>query len=667
MDGRRRALVVAQDRYDDPGLTQLRSPAQDAVALGDVLGASDIGGFEVEIVRNEASPTVAGRVEEFFAEGTREDALLLHFSCHGLKNPAGELFFAARDTRPKLLRSTAVSAQFVRACMTSSRARNTVLFLDCCFGGAFLEGMGVRATADAHVLDAFPEREMAGGRGWAVVTASNAIEYAFEGGRLTEDSHTPSVFTSALVAALTSGEADLDEDGRISLEELYDYLYDRVRAENPNQTPCRLMHVQGNVYLARSPRYHRALKRLPEQLGRALLDPDPESRRWGFGRLEAMATGTDIAAAASARDVLFWMTRQGFDPLTEDARRIVEATRITPLPDALDFGRIPQGGPAPSRTLRLLGPPLARRCTARPCSAGLRLHRPADATDDLVVTLDTGRLGRVDSSITLSGPSGEVGVPVTAEIVPAAYTGGHWSSVPPPRAAPAAWPPPQQATGRQAPHRLPPAAERPSPPKPAPVPTAQARQAARAERTAPPPDRRTNAPGAGTSRPADSPGLGRRALSVLIDLLVVGAAGWTLFTIVGVIGASVTTSEAPGSPYDILITIESLFIMFGWGLLVFLYQALMLGTLGRTVGMAALGVQVVDAHQAHDGRRPRWGQACARAAVFGLPQSLPFLGHLFVLFECLAAIPDRRNRAMHDQVAGTLMVFPADARGRRSP
>ena len=63
-----------------------------------------------------------------------------------------------------------------------------------------------------------------------MITASNAMEYAFEGDRLADDQHRrPSVFTSALVEGLATGDADRDEDGLVSLDELYDYVFDKVQ------------------------------------------------------------------------------------------------------------------------------------------------------------------------------------------------------------------------------------------------------------------------------------------------------------------------------------------------------------------------------------------------------------------------------------------------------
>ena len=72
------------------------------------------------------------------------------------------------------------------------------------------------------------------------------MEYAFEGTTLTSDHEVqPSVFTSAVVHGLQTGEADRDEDGLVSLGELYDYVFDRVREQNPRQTPGRDVEMPG--------------------------------------------------------------------------------------------------------------------------------------------------------------------------------------------------------------------------------------------------------------------------------------------------------------------------------------------------------------------------------------------------------------------------------------
>lgn len=305
MSSQRKALIVANDEYEHEGLEHLRAPAADAEALLRALGDPEIGDFDVHVVRNEPSYVIEERIEDIMSEGRPDDVLLLHFSCHGLKSESGELFFAARNTRPNRLGSTAISADFVQRCMQTSRSRRIVLFLDCCFGGAFSKGVKVRGPGDVNVLDSFSGRRLSGGRGRAVITASSAMEYSFEGDRLTDNhSSKPSVFTSALVEGLTTGEADRDQDGLVSLNELYDYVFERVREQNPNQTPSRDIETQGDFYIARRGRPVTRPAALPPVLQDAIDSPLAEVRVGAVQELSRLLEGRHAGLALAARMAL---------------------------------------------------------------------------------------------------------------------------------------------------------------------------------------------------------------------------------------------------------------------------------------------------------------------------------------------------------------------------
>jgi Caspase domain len=322
MDGSRVALVLANDQYSDPGLRALVAPAQDAAALAEVLADPSVGGFDVQVLRNESAQTIRLAVEDFFADRAPEDLLVLHFSCHGLKNAAGELYLAVADTKPTRLASTAVAADFVNRQMADSRAQRIALFLDCCYGGAFPRGMVVRAAGEAQVRDAFAGQEqLGGGRGRVVVTASSAMEYAFEGGRLATDSTpTPSVFTSAVVDGLTSGDADRDGDGWVGLTELVGYVTDRVHRLTPHQNPQMwTFGAQGELLIARS-RVRRIVPTpLAPELLEALESPLPATRFGAVDYLRERLHAADLGQAYAA-----WQALQG---MVDDDSRIAGQDR----------------------------------------------------------------------------------------------------------------------------------------------------------------------------------------------------------------------------------------------------------------------------------------------------------------------------------------------------
>lgn len=296
MTAGRSALIIATGEYDNEGLRRLAAPQADAIALAGVLGDPAIGNFAVEVVSDESSWMIQERIEDFLIAGRPDDVLLVHFSCHGLKNDLGELFFAARNTRPGRLESTAIPAGFVQRCLRNCRAGSVVLLLDCCFGGAFPSVFTARAGEDVHVRDSFPDMS-SDGRGRAIITATGATQYAFEGDQLAgTELPGPSVFTRVLVEGLATGDADRDGDGLISFSDLYRYVYGNVTARNPRQTPQRIGDVEGDLYVA----YANVRHALPEDLAAGLRSSYPAVQIVVVDELGRWLSGDDLVRAETA-------------------------------------------------------------------------------------------------------------------------------------------------------------------------------------------------------------------------------------------------------------------------------------------------------------------------------------------------------------------------------
>jgi hypothetical protein len=414
VSGQRKALIIANDEYEQEALQNLLAPAADAEALGRVLSDPHIGEFSVHVVRNESSHVIQAQIEDLFSGSRPDDVLLMHYSGHGLKSEGGELFFAASNTRLNRLRATAVSADFVQQCMRDSRSRIVVL-LDCCYAGAFPQGVKVRASGDVHVLDSFSQ-EKSGGRGRAVITASNAMEYAFEGDQLADDQHRrPSVFTTALVEGLATGDADKDEDGWVSLDELYDYVFDKVREQNPHQTPSRQVDLEGDLYLARSRRLRIRPAPIPADLQAAIADADMYARLGAVGELRSRLTNDDLPVAASAYEALAELARNDIRTVAEPAAAALGEAALQPAQRELHFGQAEQGSALPHQIVQLLGPPIARTCAPRASDAWIRVDQVDEGLD---ISIDTTGTGRLHGSLYLKGPTGEAVIDIDVDLIP---------------------------------------------------------------------------------------------------------------------------------------------------------------------------------------------------------------------------------------------------------
>jgi hypothetical protein len=288
----RYALILASSEFEDATLRRLTAPPQDAEDLRQVLADPEIGGFEVTTYANAPSSTLSEAIEAFFDGRRRDDMLLLYYSGHGIKDLEGRLHFAARNTRSELLRSTAVPASFIHDVMANSRSRRQVLVLDCCHSGAFARGM-VAKSGDRVGIG-----ERLQGRGRIILAASDAMQYAFEGTEVSGGAAS-SMFTRSLVSGLRTGTADLNHDGYVSLDELYDFVHEEVIRLTPQQRPAMwAFDVHGDLWIARSP--HVATTPAPaDRPGPepSRTAPPPEERPTSLDRLRSARMAVVVAVA----------------------------------------------------------------------------------------------------------------------------------------------------------------------------------------------------------------------------------------------------------------------------------------------------------------------------------------------------------------------------------
>jgi hypothetical protein len=337
----RKALLVATYGYQDAGLRGLVAPAHDAEALADVLRDPAIADFDVTVLLNEPTHVVGEAIGSFYGACRRDDLTLLYFSGHGLKDDDGRLYLAMTNTRRDSLLFTGLPATAVSDAMDQCPSRRKVLVLDCCYSGAFPVGRTAKADPAVHTLERFQ------GKGRAVLTASDATSYSFEGDQVSGDGNR-SVFTRYLVEAIRSGAADLDEDGDITLDELYSYVHDRVIADVPQQRPKKQEDVDGRIVLARNVHWE-----LPQHLRFALDSPIAAQRLAAVDTLADLhRRGNDLVRSAVVGAV---------SRLADDDSRSVAAAAGALLPrlvqdEAVEPPPVP-AAPAPATSPPVTSPP----------------------------------------------------------------------------------------------------------------------------------------------------------------------------------------------------------------------------------------------------------------------------------------------------------------------
>lgn len=244
MSERRTALLIACDDFVDPKYKRLSAPVTDARAFAKLLSDPEIGQFSVELLENEQRDVISDRLEEFFENSRLNDVLLLYFAGHGDLDDRGNFYFVAKNTKGDRLRGSGIADRFIHETMVRSLSKRQILILDCCYSGAFPKDWISRSDASVGI------KQKLTGEGRIVLTASDALEFAYE--KRESSGEVKSLFTSRLIEGMEGGQADLDGDGFIDVDELYNYIEERIRCEDPSQRPLKAGIVQGRLWLGRA-------------------------------------------------------------------------------------------------------------------------------------------------------------------------------------------------------------------------------------------------------------------------------------------------------------------------------------------------------------------------------------------------------------------------------
>lgn len=259
------AVVVGVGEYENRAIPRLRFAAKDAEAMHQFLTTR--GGYPKDNVllltdTTAQKPTLLNikrALGDFLARRAgRDDMVLIYFAGHGAPevdaagNEADGLskYLIPRDGDPESLYTTALPMDEIQRIFARVSAERIVMLLDTCYSGTAGGRTFSRASTRASGLnDQFLER-LTRSRGRVIMTASGPNEVALE---LPNLGH--GIFTYYVLEGL-KGKADRNNDGMVTVSELYEYVEDQVdrtaRREGGRQRPLMKGEIEGTLPLAKT-------------------------------------------------------------------------------------------------------------------------------------------------------------------------------------------------------------------------------------------------------------------------------------------------------------------------------------------------------------------------------------------------------------------------------
>jgi len=200
---------------------------------------------------SQVDQAVVDKIREFLSKASESDEVIVFCAGHGVLDDKLDYYFAGHDFDPERPAETGIKLDDLVEAVSSAKALRRLILLDTCHAGVVGErdeillaqmdtklptgvravaqrGMKVQQAADFSASDKrrFIEEmfSLPGTiRGVNIIGASAGAQFALE-----SDQWNNGVFTASVIEGLRDKKADWNQDGRITVSELKNYLGQRV-------------------------------------------------------------------------------------------------------------------------------------------------------------------------------------------------------------------------------------------------------------------------------------------------------------------------------------------------------------------------------------------------------------------------------------------------------
>jgi uncharacterized caspase-like protein len=235
VDVDRWAIVVGVSKYKYESLN-LRYADRDAEEFHKLLLSPTGGNFRpdhvVKLTNHDATTAnVTKALRSFLKKPGRDDLVIIYCACHGSPDfdRPGNVYLLTHDTDPNDIAGTALPMREIDLSLRENLlSERVVIFADTCHSAAIGGGIGRRGTVDSTALVNRYLKDVSTARGGvALLTSAEATEVSFEDARW-GGGH--GVFTHYLLRGM-QGEADLNQNGFVTIGELFEYVRAKVQEE----------------------------------------------------------------------------------------------------------------------------------------------------------------------------------------------------------------------------------------------------------------------------------------------------------------------------------------------------------------------------------------------------------------------------------------------------
>jgi len=228
MSEKRFALLMGNTEFPetDGKLPPLPSSRNDVIALQDILSDEQIGWF-TDIIPLIDLPhhKLMLSVNKIFREATRDDEILIYYSGHGQLDTHGFLHFSTIDTDLDLLHATSLPASALRAMLRETRCRRIIMLLDCCYSASIAPSNDLFVSPVNSGVEHL-KTSLTDGYAVSIIAASSTINQAYDC-----DKKKLGRLTNCLIEGIKSNEADSNDDGLITMDELFSYVESNMPAD----------------------------------------------------------------------------------------------------------------------------------------------------------------------------------------------------------------------------------------------------------------------------------------------------------------------------------------------------------------------------------------------------------------------------------------------------